>query len=600
MKKKNYLFVLTTVLIFAAINVYSATYYVDALHPNASDDNVGTDSSAPWKTLNTSKWKETGGVINLSAGNYYLTVETYIEANTELIGTSRDEVVILSMDDDDFAEDRFGNAPLTERFFTAASDVKLTVKNLTMKNLRFGNDEGNPDTGGMLNTNENAVLLVENVKFQNAIVPKGANAVVNAMGPVTLRDVVIEDCELEETGDSNDAIVCVGSNGTSMLSMDKVRIFNCFSSGGSIVNVKQGGNGNSELYVNNCTFENNTYANWGGGIRGVCREPGKINFHITNSFFMHNQGGGTGCTFIQSDGDPAEKELNVLFVNNTFIENYKDGGHNSVYSSNDDGQAWITGSFTFVNNTMVNNSSSEPGKNGNGFLFVQTPNAEFNFINNIAMTNEGESMVLFNLPEHRDDYDKPGLGTTTGNITERVGGGLNFVVLSVIDEEKGNYLAPEKTDDEGRIPLSELILFNDVVRPDNGNAPFLPVLEGAFNIDKGKLHDLVPDLDSRGAEIYGDFKDVGAFEYNPDFTDDTSVKPLKDDDNRMFVYPNPFNDCIYVSEEIESVEIFNLNGSLILSKNIRSQINVSELKKGLYLMRLKNREGKTTVFKVLK
>lgn len=608
MKVKNY-FVGLMLLSSAVLGMQAETYYVDANHASANDENAGTSADAPWKTLNVSKWAETGGIINIAPGNYYQTVETLIKGNTELIGSSKGEVVILSMDDEDFAEDRFGNAPLTDRFFTTEAGVNLTVKNLTMKNLRFGNEEGNPDTGGFLNTGDGSVLVVESVDFLNAIVPKGANAVINARGPVSLTDVLIQDCHLEETAAAGDAIVSVVSPGSAKLTMEKVRIFNCSSSGGSIVNILQGGTNKAELYVNNCTFEGNKFQNWGGGIRADIPNAGKLTFHITNSFFKGNQGGGTGVTFIQSnvwEGQPerATKEMDVLFFNNTFIENYKEAGHSSVYASNDDGREWVTGTFSFVNNTLVNNSSNEVGKQGTAFLFVQTPNAEFNLINNLVMTEEGEGLILFSLGGDRET-DKLGLGTSTGNLTEHTGGGDNKLLLAVMDEKKGNYFAPEiPGEEEGemtRQPLSELITFGEIVRPENGNAPFLPVLEGSFNIDKGKEHDLVPAQDARGADIYNGLKDIGAYEYNPDFVPDDGnsfvdmfEKPV------VYAYPNPFTDVIKVSKQVKKVEIFQLNGSAIMEATNVSEVNVSALKKGLYLVRLTSLDGNSVTVKMLK
>lgn len=590
MEKKNYIFIVLLLSLFS-FQMAAQTYYVNASHQNASDNNPGTSADAPWATLNPNKW--TGGTINIAAGTYFIFEEIIILDNTTIVGSSKDEVIITTMDDEEFfEEDRQGNLPYTDKFFTAIDEVNLTVKNLTVKNMRYGDGE-NTFIGGVFNTGVGSVLTVERVNIKNAIVPAGANAVVNAQGEVILTDVLIEDCELGNTGDSNNAIVCAYSPTTSKMTLEKVRILNCNSSGGSIVNVRQGGNGNSELRVNNCTFENNTYANWGGCVRGVCQTEGKLTFHVTNSFYMHNQGGGTGCNFIQSDGAEARKEFDVFFSNNTFVENYKNGGHSVVYASNDDGQAWIVGTVTFVNNTMVNNSSNETGKDGTAFLIVQTPNATFNFINNIAMTDTGEAMVMFALGGDRAT-DVTGIGTITGNVVERVGGGHNLMSAILIDASDGNYLAP--VDGEDRLPLSEVIKFGDVVRPANDDAPYLPVLEGSYNIDKGTAHTLAPTLDVRGVGAYGDSKDAGAYEWNGT----SSIDPIRSDKINIIAYPNPFVSVINFSQNLSFVEIFNMNGICVYKQNNVNSVEVSGLDRGVYIVRATALDGGTSVIRMIK
>ncbi|MBL1222357.1 choice-of-anchor J domain-containing protein [Chryseobacterium sp. L7] len=68
------------------------------------------------------------------------------------------------------------------------------------------------------------------------------------------------------------------------------------------------------------------------------------------------------------------------------------------------------------------------------------------------------------------------------------------------------------------------------------------------------------------------------------------------------VYPNPVKDVLNIStdKKIRSIEIFSLTGQLIktLEKDTK-QVNVSDLKKGVYLLRIKS-EGKDESFKIVK
>lgn len=68
------------------------------------------------------------------------------------------------------------------------------------------------------------------------------------------------------------------------------------------------------------------------------------------------------------------------------------------------------------------------------------------------------------------------------------------------------------------------------------------------------------------------------------------------------IYPNPVKDVLNINsnKKINSIEIFSLTGQLIrtLDNNLK-QINVSDLKKGIYLLRVKS-EGKDESFKIVK
>lgn len=72
----------------------------------------------------------------------------------------------------------------------------------------------------------------------------------------------------------------------------------------------------------------------------------------------------------------------------------------------------------------------------------------------------------------------------------------------------------------------------------------------------------------------------------------------------MSVYPNPAADYIIisgVSSEMESVKIFSVQGQLMKDiENISSEIDVSYLKTGIYIIQLISSEGKATSLKFIK
>ena len=61
------------------------------------------------------------------------------------------------------------------------------------------------------------------------------------------------------------------------------------------------------------------------------------------------------------------------------------------------------------------------------------------------------------------------------------------------------------------------------------------------------------------------------------------------------LYPNPSKNLIYIDSDNSSftASIFNLNGEFILRKNIKTQIDISDLKKGVYFTELINESNKS-------
>ena len=61
------------------------------------------------------------------------------------------------------------------------------------------------------------------------------------------------------------------------------------------------------------------------------------------------------------------------------------------------------------------------------------------------------------------------------------------------------------------------------------------------------------------------------------------------------IYPNPSKNLIYIDSDNSSftASIFNLNGKVVLRKNIKNQIDISDLNKGIYFTELMNESNKS-------
>ena len=67
-----------------------------------------------------------------------------------------------------------------------------------------------------------------------------------------------------------------------------------------------------------------------------------------------------------------------------------------------------------------------------------------------------------------------------------------------------------------------------------------------------------------------------------------------DDKNKYIVFPNPANDVLTIQgKNVSSIKIFNIDGNIILSKNVNhnKKVDISILNKGMYLVELEDYFG---------
>jgi hypothetical protein len=68
------------------------------------------------------------------------------------------------------------------------------------------------------------------------------------------------------------------------------------------------------------------------------------------------------------------------------------------------------------------------------------------------------------------------------------------------------------------------------------------------------------------------------------------------------LYPNPTSGLLYIetSQEVQSYEVYNLIGQQLLKGNVNDNINLKDLSKGTYIIRLTTQEGTVITEKVIK
>lgn len=78
----------------------------------------------------------------------------------------------------------------------------------------------------------------------------------------------------------------------------------------------------------------------------------------------------------------------------------------------------------------------------------------------------------------------------------------------------------------------------------------------------------------------------------------TGVDETATGTNDIVVYPNPSSDVIYFSKFTSGVELFTLQGQLLLSAGKVNSLDVTSLTKGLYIVRLKDANGNQKSVKI--
>ena len=110
----------------------------------------------------------------------------------------------------------------------------------------------------------------------------------------------------------------------------------------------------------------------------------------------------------------------------------------------------------------------------------------------------------------------------------------------------------------------------------NANNEKYPILQTADIIDENN------QLTTLG-EYYANHNPNNAF----------SIMNKKNDG--ITIYPNPSKNLIYIDSNSSSftVSIFSLNGEFLIKKNIKTQIDISDLNKGVYFVELSNESYKS-------
>lgn len=71
-------------------------------------------------------------------------------------------------------------------------------------------------------------------------------------------------------------------------------------------------------------------------------------------------------------------------------------------------------------------------------------------------------------------------------------------------------------------------------------------------------------------------------------------------DSSFFIYPNPTKDIVYFSKPIKYIEVYSIDGKLLIKKEKTSNLNIANLPVGSYIVKFIDSHGKDFIKKIIK
>ncbi len=581
-----------------ALNVQATKLYVNPSHPSANDTNWGDTPGTPWKTLNTSNWKENDSIM-VSNSVYTLSEKGFVNKSVTVIGESKNGVIFQGEDDMSF---NFNMT--TVRFFSIGTGVEATFNNVTIKNLLYDWHNGEPDAtstyGGAFELTPSSTLNLKNVDVKNIKIYGNGG---NAWGAAIMNRGIVnaDNCSFENCYATQGGVMFTTSGSTANFTNCKfigngnpeVSDYDTYRFGGAICMV-----GSAILNVDKCNFEKNfTEKNGMGGVFMIRYEADKKTIiNILNSTFSNNKSSNSSSILYCGANTAAtpSTELLISIKNSNFYKNIGNIStlqYNNTMSLPTKANYKGVGRFVFVNNSLFGNFN--PERPNTRSISIGDVNMDYYIINNLMNDNETDAGTAqagtygFVL---EGSYDAAPLNIKTmivrGNVFNATGGAfssINFPDLSSVDHpEMKNFTGQKlirtqqqtklKSSEIARVPYLDFTTASDSVSV---------VLNNGINEYLANEVNIIPQTDILGNPISGEFRDTGAWEMQVN----TAVRQIIA--NTQFAYPNPFNDVLSIKGRPELVEIYSMDGQCVVQyTKPENNINVSSLQAGLYLIKL--------------
>lgn len=603
------------------------TFYVSGM--NGSDDNPGTEES-PWYSLNAEKWTEGCTVVVLD--EVYLDPvigigegQEEVKVKEVTIKGGAPEAAIIGLNDEEFE-----SGELNYSSFFDVKRGKLTLQDITLKNLR--REEGNT-AGGMIFVDSYSELHTENVIFRNAVSEQGINVRGGAIcceGKIYAKNTTFEGCKAYQGG-----AICLRETEQPIVGQfESCKFLNNTSTDGNADNGSGSGGGafyidgyEMDIKFDKCYFESNKALNTarnatGGALwmrsNGSSDIPCKTNLTLThctvaNSYSM-------GASGFLHWARPDYGEVNLRFINNVFFQNRTGGPQANLITGqkSNAGTPDVTGSFIFVNNTSMLNNTYVDGleQTDQNAVNISDFCGDFDWVlvNNLILET-----VTVQGAEKATTYSwgwsvREATARSTGeyiiknNVHDGVGGSYdatwgNGFLWNFNDEATATANGNKSVRGRSSEQKYEMLGIEGTLTFPAEGVPYIAIIDGeGYAIDGGvesliyNGEELIPQTDIRGVAKTGYSRDLGAFEFNGEASSISLEKVL----SQVRVYPNPVADVLYFTEEVASAEIYTTFGACVSAVSNVKSVNVQNLAKGIYVVKIETKDGKIYSEKIQK
>lgn len=607
------------------------TFYVSS---NGDNSNPGTEES-PWYSLNYDAWTEgctiivldevyLDPVIGIGEGqeNELIIKEVTIKGGTP-------EAALMGMNDEEFLY--ASDSPNTSSFFDIKRG-KLTLQDITLKNLYRVDGS---TAGGMIYLDAYSELHLENVVVKNAVMPdiNCRGGAICCEGKLFAENVTFEGCKAFQGG-----AVCLRETENPVFGSFK----NCvFKNNETLDGAAENGSGagGAALYVDGyeidldfdkCYFDSNKALNSAnnasaGGIRLITNSTDDIlcdaNVSFTNCTMANNFS--KGASGFMHWGRCEKGEVNLKFINNVFYKNRTGGPQSNILTGQKDHiTPDMSGSLIFVNNTSImnNTGADELVLPDQTAINLSDFGGDFDlvFVNNIMLDcmtetiTSGETVtdqLGWGWAIRETDGRSTGEYIIRNNVHDGVGGSydetwgngfLYYFNNTDASTTNNNKSVRGKSVDQ---KLLQLGIDRELTVPTEG-IPYIAInsIDG-YAIDNGvesliyEGEELIPQTDIRGVAKSGFSRDLGAFEFVDG--DDSGISS-SEAMSQVRVFPNPVLDVLNFTEEVASVEIYSAFGACVsAAANVKS-IDVQNLAKGIYIVKIETKDGKIYSEKIQK
>ncbi len=326
------------------------------------------------------------------------------------------------------------------------------------------------------------------------------------------------------------------------------------------------------LTIEACQFINNQSNNGGGAIQANMTESDSINIYnslIHENFCESTSSGSGGIYFTGTGGDIPPK----ICIENSVISKNQNSGIRSQYFF----------SLSVVNSNIISNI-------GDGISYDTwnlDNDAVWNITNSIVAFNTGKGLNLANNNNVMfcDFYENEIMDCEN----------CSDLFQNIVTVNNNNHPC------DGFYNIFEDPLFSDTVGNSCDLNPESPCIDAGVNDSLSLIFDFNHNYRIiNGNNHETSYVDIGAIEFSTNtFIEDENIT----DEPTIEAYPNPMGDYIYVNskyiDKSSTISIMDMSGKVLISKPFSDKVDVSSLKNGLYILKVKS-QSKTNYVKLVK